>query len=57
MPGLEPAIQAVPPMIIRRTSALDARVKPAHDDPESVARLCWRRLTRKRRILLSEKHE
>jgi hypothetical protein len=32
MPGLEPGIQALPFVIIARTSALDARVKPAHDE-------------------------
>ena len=36
MPGLEPGIQAAPSVIIPRTSALDARVKPAHDEPERV---------------------
>ena len=32
MPGLEPGIQALPFVIVTRTSALDARVKPAHDE-------------------------
>ena len=32
-PGLEPGIQAAPLVIIRRQSALDARVKPVHDEP------------------------
>jgi hypothetical protein len=31
MPGLEPGIQAAPSVIILRTPALDARIKPAHD--------------------------
>jgi hypothetical protein len=37
MPGLEPGIQAAPSAAIRGTSALDARVKPAHDEAESSA--------------------
>ena len=32
MPGLEPGIQALPFVIVTRTSALDARVKPVHDE-------------------------
>jgi len=32
MRGLEPGIHAAPSMIIMRTSALDARVKPVHDE-------------------------
>jgi hypothetical protein len=32
MPGLEPGIQAAPYIIITRLSALDARVKPVHDE-------------------------
>ena len=35
MPGLEPGIQAAPSVVILRTSALDARVKPAHDAAEA----------------------
>jgi hypothetical protein len=31
MSGLESGIQAASSLIITRTSALDARVKPAHD--------------------------
>jgi len=44
MPGLEPGIQAAPSIIIRRTSALDARLKPVHDETESAARISGRRL-------------
>jgi hypothetical protein len=43
MPGLEPGIQAAPSVIIPRASALDARVKPAHDEPERVALVFKRR--------------
>ena len=32
MPGLDPGIQAAPSLIIARTPALDARVKPVHDE-------------------------
>jgi len=32
MPGLEPGIQAAPGVIVSRTSALDALVKPVHDE-------------------------
>ena len=38
MPGLEPGIQAAPYIIITRLSALDARVKPVHDE---FGRLPW----------------
>src|SRR5271154_6296633 len=37
MPGLEPGIPAAPSVIIPAMSALDAGVKPAHDEPESEA--------------------
>jgi hypothetical protein len=36
MPGLEPGIQAAPSASIPRTTALDARVEPAHDESESA---------------------
>ena len=44
MPGLEPGIQAAPSVIRLRTSALDARVKPAHDEAERAALIFERRL-------------
>src|SRR5271155_217108 len=37
MPGLEPGIPAASSVIIPAMSALDAGVKPAHDEPESEA--------------------
>src|SRR5271169_4791100 len=37
MPGLEPGIQAAPSLVITATSALDARVKPLHDEGTGVA--------------------
>jgi hypothetical protein len=37
MPGLGPGMQAAPSVIMLRTPALDARVKPAHDETERVA--------------------
>jgi len=37
MPGLEPGIQAAPSVVILRISALDARIKSAHDEAESAA--------------------
>ena len=36
MPGLEPGIQAASYVIIPRMSALDARVKPVHDETAPV---------------------
>jgi hypothetical protein len=42
---LEPGIQAAPSVIMLRTSALDARVKPAHDEAERVAFIFARRLS------------
>jgi hypothetical protein len=39
MPGLEPGIQTTFSDIIPRTTALDARVKSAHDEAESAALL------------------
>ena len=38
MPGLEPGIQAAPSVIIMRTSALDARVEPVHDETKATTR-------------------
>ena len=37
MPGLEPGIQAAHSVIFPRMTALDARVKPAHDEPGARA--------------------
>jgi hypothetical protein len=44
MLGLEPGIQAAPSVIIRPTSALDARVKPAHDEEAPQNCCSWRPL-------------
>jgi hypothetical protein len=38
MPGLEPGIQATPLLTIMRTSALDARVEPVHDETKATTR-------------------
>jgi hypothetical protein len=44
MPGLEPGIQAAPSVVILRISALDGRIKSAHDEAESAAFVFGRHL-------------
>jgi hypothetical protein len=36
MPGLEPGIQAAPSVVVLWTTALDARVEPAHDERRAM---------------------
>jgi len=46
MPGLEPGIQAAPSLIIKQEPALDARIKPVHDETEGAAVISGRRHSR-----------